>query len=139
MRVLFTLPILVLASMPAFAEDPLVVLATNRTGRIEFYSGNLQKLGMIGVRGQAESATASPDGRMLYVAAESESTQGKCCGLYTLDLETRNLCFLTAPALFGVVSPPLSSVYLFTQTAQGVDVFDAGLSRLTTMKGAAAY
>ena len=137
MRAVFTVPILLLAAAAAFAEDPLVVLAASRTGRIEFFDARLGALGVIGVKPQLESVTASPDGHRLYIAQESEWTRNTCCGLYSLDLETRSMCFVAAPALFGAPSP--DGNYLFTQGDRGVDVFDRALNRLPTMKAPGAY
>jgi DNA-binding beta-propeller fold protein YncE len=138
MRAFFTLPILLLAATAAFAEDPLVVVASARAGRIEFFDAALGPLANMGVNQQVESVAASPDGRRLYLAQENQKTPGACCSLYSLDLETRKMCFLTAPALFGTPSP--DGRFLFTQGTRGVDVFDAStLSRLPTMKAPGAY
>jgi len=138
MRAFFTLPILFLAAAPTFAEDPTVVLAVARGRVIEFYSATLGKYGAISANGLLESVAASPNGHMLYLAKETESSSDKCCGLYSLDLTTRNLCFLTAPAMFGWPSP--DGRFLFTQGKSGVDVFDAGtLTRLRTMKSPGVY
>ncbi len=138
MRAFLTLPTLLLAAAPAFSEDPLVVLAAARAGRIEIFDASLGPLASIGVNQQVESVTASPDGRRLYIAQESQRNSGACCGLYSLDLETRKMCFLAAPALFGSPSP--DGRFLFTQGAHGVDIFDAStLSRLPTMKAPGAY
>jgi hypothetical protein len=136
MRAFLTVSITLLAAGPAFAEDPVVVMAAARSGRIEFYSETLGKLGAISGIGQLESVTASPDGRMLYVA-RSDLSQTKSCGLYSLDIASRNMCLLTEPALFGLPSP--DGNYLFTQGVNGVDVFDRSLFRLTTMKALGAY
>jgi len=152
MRASFTLSIWLLAAVSSFGQD-LVVLAAERAGRIEFYSPTLGKLGDIRGLGQLESVIASPDGARLYVARKdlglkkaalnntarkSDSSSGKSYGLYSLDLTLRNLCFLTAPALFGW--PSADGRFLFTQGQNGVDVFAAStLNRLSTMKGTGAY
>src|ERR1017187_6832457 len=101
MRACFTLPTLLLTAATAFSEDPLVLLAAGRAGGIANFSASLGQLASIGVNQQVESVTASPDGRRLYIAKESQRNSGACCGLYSLDLETRKMCFLAAPALFG--------------------------------------
>jgi hypothetical protein len=144
MRALFTISILLLASFllspsAAFAEDPWVVLAAARTGRIEIFDATtLTKLGDIRVNQPLESVSASPDGRRLYIAQEKPSTPGACCGLYSLDLETSNMCFLAVPALFG--SPSRDGRFLFTQGERGIDMFDARtLNRLPTMPAPGAY
>jgi DNA-binding beta-propeller fold protein YncE len=139
MRTFFVLPILLLAAAPAFAEDPLVVLAADPMGRIRFFDAALSPLGSIGVIQQVESVAASPDGRRLYIARRAEkTTASSCCGLYSLDLDTRGMCLLAASALFGAPSP--DGRFLFTQGASGVDVFDATtLSRLPTMKASGTY
>lgn len=135
MRAFFKLPVLLLATIPILAEDPLVVIAASRSGFIEFYSDKLTKLGSIAARDALESVTASADGRMLFAATQTENMPGS--SLYSLDLPTRNLCFLTAPALIGLPSP--NGNYLFAQGAHGVDVFDHSLNRLTTMKAHGTY
>lgn len=137
MRTSLTLPLLLLAAAPAFAQDPLVVMAASRGGSIEFFDATLGPLGAIGVNQLLESVTASPDGRRLYIAQENPS--GGCCGLFSLELETRAMCLLTAPALFGTPSP--DGRFLFAQGSHGVDVFDARtLNRIpTTMKAPGAY
>jgi len=139
MRAFFTLPILLLVATAAFAENPLVVLAAARAGRIEVIdAATLEPLGTIGVSQLLESVTASPDGHRLYVAQENPSAPGECCGLFSLDLETHNMCLLAAPALFGSPSP--DGRVLFTQGDQGVDMFSARtLNRITTMKAPGAY
>jgi hypothetical protein len=138
MRTFFTLPILLLAAAPAFAQDPLVVLAAARAGRIEFFDETLAPIAGIGVNQLLESVTASPDGRRLYIAQESQRNSGSCCGLFSLDLETKKMCLLATPALYGAPSP--DGRFLFTQGKRGVDVFDAAtLSRLPTMKAPGAY
>jgi hypothetical protein len=91
------------------------------------------------VNGQTESVSASPDGRTLYVAQESEATAGGCCGLFSLDLATRQMCFLMAPALYS--APSQDGRFLFTQQGnEGVEVFDAKLlTRLPSIKAPGAY
>src|ERR1039458_10552633 len=81
MRAFLTLPTLLLAAAPAFSEDPLVVLAAARAGRIEIFDASLGPLASIGVNQQVESVTASSDGRRLYIAQESQRNSGACCGL----------------------------------------------------------
>ena len=138
MRTFFAVSILLLAAAPASAEDPLVVLAAGHAGRIEFFDAALAPLGAIGVNQQLESVAASPDGRRLYIAHADKTATDLCCGLYLLDLDTRGICPLAAPALFGAPSP--DGRFLFTQGKRGVDVFDAAtLSRLPTMKAPGAY
>src|ERR1022692_3156373 len=65
MRAFLTLPTLLLAAAPAFSEDPLVVLAAARAGRIEIFDASLGPLASIGVNQQVESVTASPDDPLL--------------------------------------------------------------------------
>jgi len=138
MRAFFTLPILLVAAAPAFAEDPLVVLAADRTGRIMIFDAALGEMGSIGVNQPVESVAASPDGRRLYIAQGGQRRPDACCDLYSLDLETKKMCPFAAPALFGTPSP--DGRFLFTQGAHGVDVYDAAtLIRLPTMKAPGAY
>lgn len=123
MRTLFTLPFLLLVAMQVFAEDPVVVLATTRAGRIDAFDQSLSRLGSIGVNSLVESVSASPDGRKLYIAQEQ---RGECCGLYSLDVETHKMCpfgpFGTS-AMFAV--PSGDGRLLFTQTSDGLAAYDA--------------
>jgi hypothetical protein len=113
-------------------------MAADPTGQIRFFDAALAPLGAISGSHQVESVAASPDGRRLYIARPGQKTDGSCCGLYTLDLETRKTCLLAEPALFGAPSP--DGRFLFTQGKRGVDVFDAvTLSSLGTMKAPGAY
>ena len=129
---------MLLAAAPAFAENPLVVMAAARAGRIDFFDAALDPITGIDVNQLVESVTASPDGRRLYVAQESRRGSGQCCGLFSLDLETKRMCFLTAPALFASPSP--DGHFLFTQGKTGVDIFDAHtLTAMPTMKSPGAY
>lgn len=122
----------------ALAEDPLVVVAASRAGTVHFFDAALAPMGTIGVNPLLESVSASPDGRRLYIAQEGQMKPGSCCGLFALDLETKKMCFLTEPSLYGAASP--DGRFLFTQGARGVEVFDATtLSRLSRMKGPGAY
>lgn len=134
----FIVSILLLMARPAFAEDPLMVVAAARAGRLEFFDASLAPVSSIGVHQQVESVSASPDGRRLYVAQESIQNSGSCCGLFSLDLQTKKMCAIDSPAMFGVPSP--DGRFLFTQGKRGVDVYDAGtLTRVTTMKAPGAY
>ncbi len=123
MRTLFTLPMLLLLGIQGFAEDPVVVLATTRAGRIDAFDQLLARLGSIAVNSMVESVTASPDGRKLYIAQEQ---RGECCGLYSLDMETHKMCafgpFGTA-AMFAV--PSGDGHLIFTQTSNGLAAYDA--------------
>jgi hypothetical protein len=128
----------VLAVAPAFAEEPLVVVAVARTGHIETFDAALQHMATVEVGQQVESVSASPDGHRLYIAQEDSKASGTCCSLFSLDLQTKRMCLLTAPAMFGAPSP--DGRFLFTQGKKGVDVFDAStLSPLPTMKAAGQF
>jgi len=141
MRTLSMLWILGIAAGVAFPQESRsVVLAATRAGRVEILDAqSLHILASLAVNGQTESVSASPDGRTLYVAQESEATPGGCCGLFSLDLASRQMCFLIAPALFG--APSRDGRYLFTQQGNdGVEVFDARLlARLPSIKAPGAY
>lgn len=131
-------PLLLLGAAPVLAENPLVVVAAARTGRIEMFDAALGPMGAITVNSQLESVSASPDGRRLYIAQESASAPGTCCGLFALDLASQDMCFLAAPALFGMPSP--EGRFVFTQGDQGVQIFDARtLAALPPMKAPGAY
>lgn len=136
MRAFLPLPISILAAVSAFAQDPVVILATARDGRIQFFDASLNPIGGISVHQPMESVTPSPDGRRLYVARENGS--GACCTLFALDLATKKMCQFADPARFGVPSP--DGRFVFTQGRRGVDVFDAvNLGSLGTMAAPGAY
>lgn len=138
MRAWITISIGLLTAAGTFAEEPLVVLAASRAGHIEVFDDQLRPLGTIGVGHQLESVTASPDGRRLYIAQESRQAPGGCCGLFSLDLQTWQMCPVASPALFGAPSP--DGRFIFTQSSRGVEMFDAQtLSRLPAMKAPGAY
>jgi hypothetical protein len=140
-RALSTVLVSALAAATGLAQQgPLVVLAISRAGHIEMFdSRSLARLGTMRVNQPAESVHASPDGRRLYVAAGSEPTKDECCGLFSLDLETRQMCLLASPAMFGL--PSSDGSYLFTQRSGGsVDVFDGeSLKRLPGMQAPGVY
>jgi len=140
MRTLSILSLLVLAGAALSQEPRAVVLATNRDGRVEVLDAlTLANLGALAVNSLAESTGASPDGRTLYIAQEGESTPGGCCGLFAFDLETRQMCSIISPAMFG--APSRDGRFLFTQRGNGgVDMYDARtLQRLPTMKAPGVY
>ena len=140
MRTLSIFSMLAWAGAALSQEPRAVVLATNRDGRVEVFNAlTLATLGTLAIHPLAESTSASPDGRTLYIAQESESTPGGCCGLFALDLETRRMCPVISPSLFGAPSP--DGRFLFTQRGNsGIDVFDARtLQRLPTMKAPGVY
>ena len=66
MRKLSTLPILLLVATTLCAEDPLVILAGTRSGRIEAFDPWLTLEGSIVLGSPVASISASPDGRTLY-------------------------------------------------------------------------
>jgi sugar lactone lactonase YvrE len=132
--------ILGISAGAAFPQSRSVVLAATHAGRVEILDAqSLGTVGSLAVNGQTESVSASPDGRTLYVAQEKEAVPGGCCGLFSLDLATRRMCFLIAPALYG--APSQDGRYLFTQQgSDSVEVFDARLlARLPGMKAPGAY
>lgn len=135
-----TFLVLTLLAGAASAQVRSVVLATNRSGRIEIFDAfTLANLGRLTVRPQAESTSASPDGRILYTAEESLENPGKCCDLFALDLETRRMCPAIRGTMFGTPSP--DGRFVFTQRASGaVELLDARtLFQLTSMKAPGLY
>jgi hypothetical protein len=137
MRAFFPVSILFLTAAAAFAQSPLVVVAAGRSGRIDFFDASLAPISGIKVN-QVESVSASPDGHKLYVAQYKHTDSDHCCSLFSLDLETKRMCVLAEPALFGAPSP--DGRLLFTQGKTGVDVFDTvTLNRLAAMKAPGAY
>jgi len=117
-----------------------VILATRRAGRVEvFDAGTLQPLGTIGVDVLAESIAASPDGRTLFIAQQSPSHRNGCCGVFGLNLESKEMCLVREPALRSTPSP--DGTRLFLQRGNiGIEVFDAKtLARLPTIKAPGVY
>lgn len=137
MRNSLAISILILTAATAYAEDPLVVIASSRTGKILFFDANLDRLGGITVDRMIESVTANPDGRRLWVGQEDQRRPGEY-GLFSVDLRSHRSCPVVTPALFG--APSVDGRLLFTQGAHGVDVFEtAGLLRIASMKAPGAY
>jgi hypothetical protein len=131
MRAFLTVSILLLAATVGFAEDPMVVLATTRAGRIEAFDEALNRLGTIGINQLVESVSASPDGHKLYIAQEY---RGECCSLYALDMQTLRMCSFAGSTMFAVPSADGHSI--FTQGSRGVDEYDADSLRLRMLRKA---
>ncbi len=140
MRKLSTLPILLLVATTLCAEDPLVILAGTRSGRIEAFDPWLTLEGSIVLGSPVASISASPDGRTLYLAQESLSVPGDCCGLYTLDLDTHKMCGFGPPSIF--VIPSADGRYIFAQGDRGafsiIDPVNFSFSA-ARMPGGSAY
>jgi WD40 repeat protein len=137
MRALLTL--LLLAAVASAADSHPVVLAVAREGRIEAYEPySLQSLGSIGVNHGVESISVSPEGRTLYVAQESQRGASDCCGLYSLNLETHNLCRFGS-GMFAAPSPD-GRILFAQQGSDNVRAYDAAtLSPVAVMQAAGAY
>jgi len=132
-------PILLLTAAPALAADTrTVVLAASRSGRIEAYNpSDLRLSGTIAVNHGVESISVSPDGHTLYVAQESSHTVG-CCALFSLSLESHDMCSFASKGMFAVPSP--DGRFLFTQGLRGVTLFDAvNLTGLAEMRASGTY
>src|ERR1017187_6103973 len=94
MRLLWVLAVLAVSALAA-DDGQNVILATRRAGRVEvFDAATLQPLGMIGVDPLAESIAASPDGHTLFIAQAMLSIRNSCCGLFALNLDSKEMCFL---------------------------------------------
>ena len=131
MRTVLVLPILCLAAAAAFAEDPLVVIAANRAGRIHIYDQALNHEGTIGVNPMLESVSPSPDGHKLYLVQES---RGECCGVYTLVMENLHMCSAGWPVMAAVASPDGHGV--FVQGKDYASSYDTEVSwRTPNLKG----
>lgn len=104
-----------------------------------FDARSLSELGHFIVSEGADSISASPDGRTLYLEQPPPSRPNGCCALFSLDLATGSLCNLIFPSTRGVASP--DGRLLFTQRgAVGVEVFDAkSLVRLPVIEAPGNY
>jgi len=120
----------------SFAEDPLVVLAASREGRIEVFSQTLDHVGSVRVNRPIESVSANPNGRTLYISLGNSHSQ-ECCDLYALDLDTFEMCSRIPHALFAV--PSIDGRELFTQTGNTVDVVDAATFYPVSIRAAGPY
>lgn len=144
-RILISIALLIvgLSAAPAtaqFQKTREVILATRRNHRVVvFDASSLAQLGHFIVSEGAESVSASPDGRKLYLEQPSPSRPNGCCTLFSLDLATAALCELIYPSSRGVASP--DGRLLFTQRGNiGVEVFDAkSLARLPVIKAPGGY
>lgn len=131
----------VLAVSALAADDGQnVILATRRAGRVEvFDAATLQPLGTIGVDPLAESIEASPDGHTLFIAQAMLSIRNSCCGLFALNLDSKEMCFLREPAMKATPSPDGQKLF-FQRGNVGIEVFDAKtLARLPTIKAPGNY
>jgi len=132
----------VVLAFSAFAADDArdVVVATRRAGRVEIFdAGTLQPLGTIGVEPLAESIQPSPDGRTLFIAQAMRSIPNSCCGLFALNLETREMCFLREPAMRSTPSPDGRKLF-FQRGNVGIEVQDARtFKRLSTIQAPGVY
>ncbi len=129
---------------PAPAEDFVTVLmATRRAGRVEFFDPKtLRTLGSIAVDVLAETVSASPDGRTLFIAQAlppDRRIRRGCCALFALDLETQRMCHVLEPAMLGTLSPNGELLFI-NRGACGIDLVDARtLSRRVNMAGPGNY
>ncbi|MGA2134506.1 MAG: hypothetical protein ABSH50_19630 [Bryobacteraceae bacterium] len=132
------IPILLFAATAAFAQDGQpVVLAAARGGRIEVRDSGLQLMATLAVNPGLESISISPDGHTMYLAQEGSHTGG-CCGLFTLNLETHEMCSFSSQGMFA--TPSLDGRFIFTQGEHGVDFFDASnLERRLPMRAPGTY
>jgi hypothetical protein len=139
MRLLWVFAALVCS---AFAADDgqNVILATRRAGRVEVFDADtLQPLGTIGVNPLAESISASPDGRTLFIAQAMPSRPNSCCGLFAFTLENQQMCFLREPSMKATPSPDGRKLY-FQRGPIGIEVFDAKtFARLPAIKAPGNY
>ncbi len=117
-----------------------VILATRRNHRIVVFDArSLTQLGQFIVSEGAETVSASPDGRTLFLQQPAPPSPNGCCALFSLDLATGSLCELIFPSSAGVTSP--DGRLLFTQRGNvGVEVFDAkSLARFPAIKAPGGY
>jgi hypothetical protein len=132
-----------LPAAPAIAQVQKtreVIIATRRNHRVVvFDSHSLAQLGHFVVSEGAESVSASPDGRTLFLQQPPPSSPNGCCALFSLELATGSLCELIFPSSPGVMSP--DGRLLFTQRGNvGVEVLDAkSLARLPVIKAPGGY
>jgi hypothetical protein len=144
-RILISISLLIvgLSAAPATAQVQKtreVIIATRRNHRVVVFDArSLAQLGQLIVSEGAESVSASPDGRTLFIEQPPPSSPNGCCALFSLDLATAALCELIFPSSPGVTSP--DGRLLFTQRGNvGVEVFDAkSLARLPVIKAPGGY
>ena len=144
-RILISIALLIVVLSAASATGQVqktreVILATRRNHRVlVFDARSLARLGQFIVSEGAETVSASPDGRTLFLQQPAPPSPNGCCALFSLDLATAALCQLIFPSSPGVMSP--DGRLLFTQRGNvGVEVFDAkSLARLPVIKAPGGY
>jgi hypothetical protein len=117
-----------------------VLLATRRNRRLDFFdAGSLELLGSFAIHRLAASVFANPNGRTLYVQQAATPDGNSCCGLFSLDLTTKAMCFMIEPSNLAVPTP--DGLKVFTQRGNvGIEVFDARtLVRLPTLQAPGVY
>ncbi|MBI4483917.1 MAG: hypothetical protein HY652_13655 [Acidobacteria bacterium] len=117
-----------------------VILTTQRKRRLHvFDASTLERLGYFTINDNANSVTATPDGRRLFIAQGPTPESDGCCALFVLDLATGAICKLIDPSSLAVTSP--DGRWLFTQRgAVGIEIFDAStLARLPIMDAPGFY
>ena len=84
-----------------------VILAIQRGRRLNvFDAATLEPLGHFRIDRLGETVRARGDGRVIFFRQQTPvNPPGGCCGLFALDLETKNLCHLVEPSGQVVLTP----------------------------------
>ena len=121
-------------------ENPRqVILATQRDHRLHVLDAQtLERLGSFEPYNLTHGVSASLDGRRLFIAQASTPDGNGCCALFSLDLETLEMCRVVEPVTTQVPSP--DGRWLFSQRGDtGVEVFDQQTGQRQTIPAPGVY
>ena len=121
---MFLLASLLPARVSASDQARWVLLLARRSGLVEAIDpATLRSMGTIHLGSMNDWVSSLPDGRTLLVTLPKPPESQGCCGLYSLDLESRKMYPLIFPAMRGVLSQ--DGHQLFAQRGNvGIDVVD---------------
>jgi hypothetical protein len=92
-----------LTSPPGQTGTRLVLFALQRSERLHaFDAETLQHLGHFVTGPLGDSLGARADGRMLFLLQQSSDSPNSCCSLRSLDLATREMCWMSDFAAGGI-------------------------------------
>ena len=122
------------------ADNPReVILATQRDHRLHVFDPQtLEWLGSFETYNLTHGVSASLDGRKIFVAQASTPDGNGCCALFSLDLETQEMCRMVEPVTTQAPSP--DGRWLFSQRGDtGVEVFDQQTGQRQTIPAPGVY